>query len=84
MATIREVTESLRPFRPPTAPASDIEMSRKAILASSAPNILLLQILLALLVLCLIGYALLPLDIAHGIALVLLSVGIALGFFLKK
>lgn len=84
MTTIREVTESLRPFRPPTAPESDIEMSRKAIMASSAPNILLLQILLALLVLCLIGYALLPLEIAHGIALVLLSVGIALGFFLKK
>jgi hypothetical protein len=84
MSTIREVTESLRPFRPPTAPASDIEMSRKAILASSAPNILLLQILLALLVLCLIGYALLPLTIAHGIAIVLLAVGIALGFFLKK
>jgi hypothetical protein len=51
---------------------------------SSAPNILLLQILLGLLVLCLIGYALLPVDIAHGLAIVLLAVGIALGFFLKK
>lgn len=82
--TIREVTESLRPFRPPTAPASDIAMTRKAIRESSAPNLLLLQILLGLLVLCLLGYALLPLSIAHGIAVLLLSVGIALGFFLKK
>lgn len=84
VAQFRAINQSLKPLRPPTAPASDIQMSRKAILESSAPNILLLQILLGLLVLCLIGYALLPLEIAHGIALVLLSVGIALGFFLKK
>lgn len=82
--TIREVNQSLTPLRPPTAPASDIEMSRKAIRESSAPNILFLQLLLGLLVLCLIGYALLPLGVAHGLALLLLSVGIALGFFLKK
>lgn len=81
---IREVNESLKPMRPPTAPASDIAMSRKAILASSAPNILLLQILLGILVLCLVGYAMLPLNVAHGVAVILLAVGIALGIFLKK
>ncbi len=82
--TIQEVNQSLKPLRPPTAPASDIAMSRKAIMDSSAPNILLLQILLGILVLCLIGYALLPLDVAHGLSIVLLAVGIALGIFLKK
>ena len=81
---IREVNESLAPLRPPTAPASDIAMSRKAIMDSSAPDIRLLQILLGILVLCLIGYALLPLGVAHGLAIVLLAVGIALGIFLKK
>lgn len=81
---IQQANTNLRTARPPTAPASDIQMSRKAILESSAPSILLLQLLLGLLVLCLIGYALLPLDIAHGLAILLLAVGIALGIFLKK
>ena len=81
---IREVNDSLRPFRPPTAPASDIAMSRKAILESSAPNLLFLQIGLGILVVCLIGYALLPLGIAHGLAIILLAVGIAVGIFLMK
>jgi hypothetical protein len=81
---IQQANNNLRTARPPTAPASDIQMSRKAIIESSAPSILLLQLLLGLLVLCLIGYALLPLAIAHGLAIILLAVGIALGIFLKK
>lgn len=82
--SIKDVSDSLKPFRPPTAPASDIAQARKSILNSSAPNFLLIQIALALVVLTLLGYLLLPLTAAHGSAILLLASGIAVGIFLMK
>jgi hypothetical protein len=81
---LQNVNQSLKPFRPPTAPDSDVAMQRKAILESSAPNFLVVQIALAALVLALVGYLLLPVNLAHPIAALLFSVGIAVGIFLKK
>ncbi len=82
--SIKEVSDSLKPFRPPTAPASDIQIERKYILETSTPKFLVVQIALAILVLVLLAYVLLPASAAHPIAMLLLAVGIAVGIFLRK
>jgi len=83
-ATIQEAAESLKPLRPPTAPASDLAIVRKDILETSAPNFLLIQVELAIVILCLLVYSFVPLEIAPGLVVLLLSVGAALGIFLWK
>jgi hypothetical protein len=82
--TVQEVAESLKPLRPPTDPASDLARERKAILESSAPNFLLIQVELAVVILCLLAYLVLPMNIAPGVAILGLSVGVAVGIFLWK
>ena len=82
--TVQEAAESLKPLRPPTAPASDLARERKAILESSAPNFLLIQVELAIVILGLLVYAFLPLEVAPGLTILLLSVGVAVGIFLRK
>ena len=81
---LQELNQSLKPFRPPTAPASDIQIERKYILETSTPKFLVVQIALAILVLVLLAYVLLPASAAHPIAMLLLAVGIAVGIFLRK
>lgn len=82
--TIQELVDELKPLRPPTAPASDLAIARKDIQESSAPNFLLIQVELAIVILCLLAYAFLPLEMAPGLAVLLLSVGVAVGIFLWK
>ena len=82
--TVKDLVDTLKPLRPPTAPASDIAQERKAILESSAPNFLFIQVQLAILVLCLLSYTFMNADYAPGITVLLLSVGVALGIFLWK
>ncbi len=82
--TLQEAVDELKPLRPPTAPASDLAQARKDILESSAPNFLLIQVELAIVVLCLLAYSFLPLDYAPGVSVLLLSVGVAVGIFLWK
>jgi hypothetical protein len=82
--TVKSVVDTLKPLRPPTAPASDLAIERKAILESSAPNFLLIQVELAIVILCLLVYAFLPLEVAPGLTVLLLSVGVAVGIFLRK
>jgi hypothetical protein len=82
--TVQDVVDSLKPLRPPTAPASDLAIERKAILESSAPNFLLIQVELAIVILCLLAYVFLPLDYAPSVTVLLLSVGVAVGIFLWK
>lgn len=81
---IAAVTATLKPMRPPTAPADDINKERNGILRGSAPNFLLLQIALVILLICLLVYVFVPAQYAHGIVFLLLSVGIAVGIFLTK
>lgn len=80
---LRDVKDSLKPFRPPTAPSSDLEQERKAITDVARRNLYFLQIALFLVVLVLLSYITLPLEYANAISFLLLCVGIALGFFLK-
>jgi sensor c-di-GMP phosphodiesterase-like protein len=81
---IQDVSKSLTPFRPPTAPASDIEIERKAIASVNNQKLLMIQVALFIAVLVLLSYVLLSTDTAHLVALLLIAVGIATGFFLRK
>jgi len=81
---LEDVKDSLKPFRPPTAPSSDLEKERKAILAISQKDMFFIQIALFLAVLSLLGYIVLPTEYAHGFALLFLTVAISFGFFLRK
>jgi len=81
---IRQTTNSLHPLRPPTAPASDIEIAKKKIITMQSPNLLVIQIALVIMMLCLLVYMFLPDNYAHPIVILLASVGLAVGIFLKK
>lgn len=81
---IRQTTKSLEPLRPPTAPRSDIEQTKKSIISIRSPNLLVIQIALVILMLCLLTYLFLDAKYAHPMVILLTSVGIAVGFFLKK
>jgi len=81
---LKTVSDSLAPFRPPTAPASDIEMEKKKIVKGGGPDFLFLQTTLFMLALSLLCYIFLPLNYAHPVAFLLLSVGVAVGIFLWK
>ena len=80
---MEEVKNSLKPFRPPTAPSSDLEKERRIITSEARRNIYFIQIVLFLLVLVLLSYVVMPLEYANPVSFLLLCVGIALGFFLK-
>jgi hypothetical protein len=80
----QDTMKSLAPMRPPTAPASDLEGERKAILSFAQKDMFFIQIALFLAVLSMLGYLILPTDYAHSIALLLLTVAISFGFFLRR
>jgi uncharacterized protein YqhQ len=82
--SVQQLLETLKPFRPPTAPASDIEKERKAILKQSSVSLVVVQVALFSLVLSLIVYIFVPSSTAHLLVFLILSVAIALVFFLKK
>ena len=81
---IREVNKSLVPFRPPTAPASDIEIERKAILSITNQELLVAQIALFAAVLVLLTYVIVPGNTAHIVAFLLIVCAVAAAFFLRK
>jgi len=81
---VKGLVDTLKPLRPPTAPASDLAIERKSILTSTAPNFLLIQVELAIVILCLLVYAFAPLEVAPSLVVLLLSVGVAVGIFLWK
>jgi hypothetical protein len=78
---MEDVNKSIKPLR---SPESEIERERKAILSLTEKNLLLVQIVLAILIASLISYLLLPINVAHGLSFLLLCVGIAVGIFLKE
>jgi hypothetical protein len=80
---IQKTHESLKPLRAPTAPSSDIEKERKEITGIAQQNLFFIQAALFLVVLALLCYVMFPLETANLIAFALITVGIAIGFFLK-
>jgi hypothetical protein len=82
-AAIKKATDGLKPMRPPVA-GSELQIERRHLLETSKPNMLLIQVALAVAVLSLLGYATMSAERAHIFAFLLLSVGIAVGIFLRK
>jgi hypothetical protein len=81
---IQDVSKSLKPFRPPTAPASDLEKERQAISSMTNQHLLVAQIALFIAVLVLLTYAIIPSAYTHIVALLLIACGVATAFFLRK
>ena len=81
---VQATSNSLRRTRPPTAPANDLEKERREISFELRQNMLLVQIALFLLVVSMISYLILPTGWAQGITFLLLCVGIATAFFLRR
>lgn len=82
--SLKNVSDSLAPFRPPTAPATDIEAEKKKIIKGGGPNFLFLQTTIFMIAISLLSYVFLPIQYAHPVAFLLLSVGVAVGIFLWK
>jgi hypothetical protein len=81
---IRSTWMQLKPLRPPTAPAEDLEKERRAIAFDVRRSVLFIQVALGLIVLALVAYLVLPAAWANGVAFLLLCVGVAVGFFLRE
>lgn len=81
---IRDTEKALRPLRAKTAPAEDLERERRAISTEVQRNMLLAQFAIFLVIASMISYLVLPSEWAHGITFLLLCVGIATGFFLRR
>ena len=81
---IRETDQALKPLRPRTAPAEDLELERRKITADARQSLVLVQLALFLVFLSLLSYVILPQVWANGISFLLLCVGIAAGFFLRR
>ena len=81
---IRETDKSLKPLRAKTAPAEDLERERRAISKEVRQNMFFVQLAMFIVVLSLLSYLVLPRDWAHAITFLLLCVGIATGFFLRR
>lgn len=81
---IRETDQALRPLRPKTAPAEDLELERRKITEDARQSLVLVQLALFLVFLSLLSYVVLPREWANGISFLLLCVGIGSGFFLRR
>jgi hypothetical protein len=81
---IQTTGQALKPLRAKTAPADDLERERRAISRDAQESLLLVQLALFLVFLSLLSYVVLPRDWANGISVLLLSVGIGSGFFLRR
>lgn len=81
---IRETNQALKPLRAKTAPAEDLELERRKITTDARESLVFVQLALFLVFLSLLSYVLLPITWAHGISFLLLCVGIATGFFLRR
>ena len=84
LVALKEVKSSLNTMRPPTAPSSDLEKERKAILLIGTQDLFFIQFSMFLLILVFLSYLTLPTDTAHVLSFLLLSVGVSIGFFLTR
>jgi len=81
----REASDSVKPLRPPTAPAEDIQKVRNDIMNPvRTPGVLYIQICLFIIFLCMLAYLVMPATYAHGTSFLLLCVALSIGIFLRK
>lgn len=81
---VKDTANSLKPFRPPTQPASDIEKERKSVLQAAAKNLHVIQLAFFTILLTLLEYLLLPAEYAHPLGFLTLCVGTAVGIYLAR
>ena len=81
---IRETDQALKPLRPKTAPAEDLDLERRKISTDARQSLVFVQLALFLVFLSLVSYVILPTNWAHGVSFLLLCVGIGSGFFLRR
>lgn len=81
----KEAADAVKPLRPPTAPAADIQKIRSDILnPPQVPGVLFIQICLFIIFLCVLAYLVMPANYAHGVVFLLLCVALSIGIFLRK
>jgi len=83
-SVLETANKELKPLRPPTAPAEDLSRERQLILQGPQVDMLMIQIALFFVVLSLLSFLFLSREAAQGMTFLLLSTGVALGFFLRK
>jgi hypothetical protein len=83
-SALETTNKELKPLRPPTAPAEDLSRERELILQGPRIDMLMIQIALFFVVLSLLSFLFLSREAAQGMTFLLLSTGVALGFFLRK
>lgn len=81
---LEETTKTLKPRRPPTAPAEDLSRERQLLLQGPGIDILMIQVALFCAVLSLLSFLVFSRDVAQGVTFLLLCTGVAIGFFLRK
>jgi hypothetical protein len=81
---LKKLNQTLIPLRPATAPSEDFEKERIAILSIHSRDLFFIQFSLFLLMLVFLAYLTLSTDTAHVLSLLLLSVGVSIGFFLTR
>ena len=81
---LQETNRTLKPRRPPTAPADDLSKERELILRGPTIDVLMIQVALFFAVLSLLSFLVFSRDVAQGLTFLLLCTGIAIGFFLRK
>lgn len=77
-----ETIEALRPLRPPTQPATDIETMRLSTLQLANQSARPIQLCLFFIILTIIEYLILPSSVVHGAAFLTLCVGLSLAIYL--
>jgi hypothetical protein len=81
---IKDTSDSLRVMRPKTAPDSDYEKERQGILNIIRHKLIVIQIALFTIVICLIEYLVIPVKYVHGVALLTICTGAAVGIYLSN
>lgn len=81
---LANTNKELKVKRPPTAPVDDLSRERALILNGPTINILMIQIALFLAILSLLSFMVMSREMAQGMTFLLLTTGVAIGFFLRK
>jgi hypothetical protein len=81
---LKETNRTLKPRRPPVAPADDLSRERQLILMGPGIDVLMIQVALFFAVMSLLSFLVFSREVAQGMTFLLLCTGVAIGFFLRK
>jgi hypothetical protein len=81
---LKETNRTLKPRRPPVAPADDLSKERQLLLMGPGIDVLMIQVALFFAVMSLLSFLVFSREVAQGMSFLLLCTGVAIGFFLRK